>query len=163
MFLIIWPIVMFIVIFGIAAAVGISKEMEIRAAQREYAERKAREAQEREAARFRKAQEAAKKAAAKAVEADKPKRGPGRPRKNPLPDPNAPKCRPGRPRKNPIPAAESNQTAPAAQVTVPASPILPVVPTEPAEIPYIHIPHIKCGYYEMPTSMTPEVFESLVC
>lgn len=155
MFLIIWPIVMFIIIFGIAAAVGISKEMEIRAAQREYAERKAREAREREAARLRKAQEAAKKAAAKAAEADKPKRGPGRPRKNPLPDPNAPKRKPGRPRKNPLPV--TSEQAP----TLPA----PATATSvtPAEIPYIYIPHIKCGYYEMPTSMTPEVFESLVC
>ena len=38
------------------------------------------------------------------TEATAPKRGPGRPRKHPAPDPNAPKRPRGRPRKNPAPA-----------------------------------------------------------
>ena len=67
---------------------------------------KARKEREREARR--KAAEEKKRAAAeekqrkaeqKAAEGDAPKRGPGRPRKHPAPDPNAPKRKPGRPRK----------------------------------------------------------------
>lgn len=62
------------------------KERE-REARRKAAEEKKREAEQKEAA-----EDAA------------PKRGPGRPRKHPAPDPNAPKRKPGRPRKNPVPA-----------------------------------------------------------
>lgn len=40
------------------------------------------------------------------------KRGPGRPRKHPLPDPNAPKRGPGRPRKHPLPEPDTPKRGP---------------------------------------------------
>lgn len=58
------------------------------------ARRKAAEEKKRAAA-----EEKQRKAEQKAAEGDAPKRGPGRPRKHPAPDPNAPKRKPGRPRK----------------------------------------------------------------
>ena len=58
----------------------------------------ARKAREQEARRLAAAEE--KQRAGNAA----PKRGPGRPRKHPAPDPNAPKRPRGRPRKNPAPA-----------------------------------------------------------
>lgn len=52
----------------------------------------------------------------------KPKRGPGRPRKSPPPDPNAPKRPRGRPRKNPaqVNAAKTVRPAAPAKIEKPA-------------------------------------------
>ena len=75
---------------------AIAREREAARKEREReARRKAAEEQRRAAAeeKRRKAEEK------QAAEADTPKRGPGRPRKHPAPDPNAPKRKQGRPRK----------------------------------------------------------------
>ena len=79
----------------------VAKEAKRESAERERAERRKAEAARKKAAAEEKQRKAEEKQAA---EAAAPKRGPGRPRKHPAPDPDAPKRKPGRPRKNPAPA-----------------------------------------------------------
>ena len=56
---------------------------------------------------------------------DAPKRGPGRPRKNPAPDPDAPKRPRGRPRKSPPPAVVATEPAKQEPAALPAvSPVM---------------------------------------
>lgn len=106
------------------------------------AEKERREAERREALRKaneeREAQKAAE-AAEKAETATAPKRGPGRPRKNPAPaaDSDAPKRKPGRPRKNPQPE-QRPETIPA-EVAVSEQPKrepepTPAAPADPAPV-----------------------------
>lgn len=70
-------------------------------AKRESAEREREARRKAEAARKKAAAEEKKRKAEQKQHAEDaaPKRGPGRPRKYPAPDPDAPKRKPGRPRK----------------------------------------------------------------
>lgn len=84
-----------LIFFLLSVFPAIAREREAARKEREReARRKAAEEKKRAAA-----EEKQRKAEQKAAEGTASKRGPGRPRKHPAPDPNVPKRKPGRPRK----------------------------------------------------------------
>ena len=140
------PAVLFFLLPVVHAMANAHKAEKRRKAQ--IAEKERREAARREALRKaneeREAQKAAEKAAEEAAKAAMPKRGPGRPRKNPeatAANAATPKRKPGRPRKEPAPEQRPENISPAAPAAdpVPAAapaatdpdPAVPVTPKRP--------------------------------